>query len=218
MTTSVILPIYILNKAMMDMTEQFLLSMNEEKPTELIIVDDGSHLPFGKGYFTDFFDTRIFRLDPNQGYTKAVNEGLKSAKGDVLIVANNDLTLDKGWLSGLLKPLEEGFDISTVQVVDRGQAYQIRDEITEGDKFGSLWAVKRSVYKKLGGLDEELGSGYFTDLDYQKRSEQAGFKAGKNWRTVVYHMPKSTFSEVDPTDEQYLAAYAAFKKKHGKVW
>jgi GT2 family glycosyltransferase len=202
----------------MDMTEQFLLSMNEEKPDELIIVNDGSHLPFGKSYFTDFFNTRIFQLEPNQGYTRAVNEGLKSAKGDVLIVANNDLTLDKGWLTGLLKPLNEGYDISTVQVVDRGQSYQIRDDVTEGDKFGSLFALTRKVYKKVGGLDEELGSGYFTDLDLQRRAEDAGFKVGKNWRTVVYHHPKSTFSQIDPIDEQYLAAMSNFKKKHGKVW
>lgn len=218
MKTSLILPVYLLNHELMDMTERCLLSMAQDAPDEVIIVNDGSPLPLGRNYFTDLVGARIFHQEENQGYTKAVNLGLKEAKGDILIVANNDLLFSPHWMAGLMKPLAEGYDIATVQVVDTNQKVSDKTGITEGDKFGSLFAITRKVYKRLGGLDEELGRGYFTDLDYQKRAEDAGFRVGKNWSCIVTHEPKSTFKQVDPEDTQYKEAMEKFKKKYGKIW
>lgn len=215
MKTSVILPVFNVNDQLVKMTERCLLSMNQDKPDEVIVVDDGSHVQFGRNYFTDLMYVRIIRHDENEGYTKAVNDGLKAAKGDILIVANNDLIMGEDWLEGLMMPLAKGYDIATVQVVDEGQPMKRSRETTEGDKFGSLFAMKREVYKKLGGLDEELGRGYFTDLDYQKRAEKAGFKVGKYWGAVVNHFPKSTFKTIDPKDEFYFEAMEKYKAKYG---
>lgn len=217
MKVSVVLPIFNVNSELVQMTERCILSMAQDKPDELIVVDDGSHIEFGTSYFTDLMYTRITRHEDNEGYTKSVNDGLKTAKGDVLIIGNNDLLFPENWLEGLLIPLARGFDIASVQVVDKGQQPKLSHDVTEGDKFGSLWAMTRKVYKKLGGLDEGLGRGYFTDLDYQKRAEKAGFRVGKYWGTIVNHFPKSTFKIIDPEDKFYFDALEKYKEKWGKV-
>lgn len=217
--TSFILPVYLINNELLEMTQRCLLSLNQDRPDEVIIVNDGSPLPIGEDDpFIKMVDGKVISLPKNYGYTVAVNTGLKAAQGDIIIIGNNDLLFTPGWLGAIQKPLKEGFDISSIQVVDEGQPVRNSQEITTGDKFGSLFALKRKVYEKLGGLDETLGRGYFTDLDLHKRAEKAGFKVGKYWGSVVTHSPKSTFKIVDPEDKYYLEAMKKFEKKWGSTW
>src|SRR5258706_3150336 len=110
------------------MTERCLLSLEQQPPDELIIVDSDSPYRLSVG-------TVIIE---NGTYTKAVNKGLELAEGDILIIGNNDLIFSPNWLDGLLLPLQLGYDISTVQVVDDGILPEERETITQGDKFGSL--------------------------------------------------------------------------------
>ena len=48
-------------------------------------------------------------FDEGLGFTKATNEGIKAAKGDVIILLNNDVTLlaqqKNHWINLLLGPL-----------------------------------------------------------------------------------------------------------------
>jgi len=152
-----------------------------------------------------------------KSFAKNVNVGLKAATGDILIICNNDIEfIQPDWLDHLLKPLDYGYDISSIRTTD-SDGWQTEDKITEADKFGSLWAMKRSVYETVGLLDESFGN-YFEDLDYQKRAEDAGFKVAKNHAGLVEHIGKATFSEVDTSDTAYQLAMERFKEKWGKVW
>ncbi|HCJ66975.1 MAG TPA: polypeptide N-acetylgalactosaminyltransferase, partial [Elusimicrobia bacterium] len=60
---------------------------------ELIIVDDGSPI---KGCFKDQADVFI-ENKKNLGYAKTMNKGLEKAKGDYIVVANNDIEVYDGW-------------------------------------------------------------------------------------------------------------------------
>lgn len=151
-------------------------------------------------------------------YAVNVNNGLRASTGDVLIICNNDIEfIQPDWLKHLLKPLEQGYDISSIRTTD-ADGWQTEDKITDGDKFGSLWAMKRSVYETIGPLDESFGKGYFEDLDYHKRAEDAGFKVGKNHAGLVEHVGKATFKVVDPQDKSYEEAKQRFIAKWGSVW
>jgi len=217
--TSFILPIYLINNELLEATERCLMSMSQETPNKVIIVDDGSPLSLGEdNYFVKLVNAKIIRLPSNQGYTKAVNAGLKDVSGSILIVGNNDLLFPDKWLTALIKPLLNGYDISSLPTVEPGAGVTTSQRISEGEKFGSIFAFKRAVYDKLGGLDEGLGRGYFTDLDFQKRAEDAGFRVGKNYELAITHQPKSTYKLVDPEDTQYEESKIKFKKKHGSIW
>ena len=161
---------------------------------------------------------QVLIVADNKGYAENVNVGLKEASGDVLIICNNDIEfIQPDWLKHLLKPLEIGYDIASIRTTD-SDGWTTKDVITEGNKFGSLWAMKRNVYDTIGGLDESFGKGYFEDLDYQKRAEDSGFRVAKNHAGIVEHIGKATFRVVDPGDTSFQEAKEKFIYKWGKVW
>ena len=206
---SIIIPCYFANEDLISVTERCLHSL---MPTtlEVIIVDDGSPL---KPEF--IYDIKIIEAKENGGYAKAVNAGLKESTGEILIVCNNDVEFfDPHWLKQLIKPLFTGYDISSVRTTD-SDGWEVEDKITEGDKFGSIWAMKRSTYEILGGLDEGYGKGYFEDLDYHRRAEQNNLKIGKNHASFVYHAGKHTFKAIDPIDLHFYEARDKFVAKWG---
>lgn len=204
--TSLIIPCYFADESFVKMTSDCLESLKYGRPSEVIMVNDGSPL---SSIWVWGADSQI-NLRDNHGYATAVNTGLRAAHENVLIVSNNDIIFTPGWLEALLKPLHEGYDISSIVTSDSG--YTTEDKITEGDKFGSLWAMKRKVYDTLGGLDESFGN-YFEDLDYRRRAIIAGFKIGKNHAGLVEHEGKATFKVVDPEDKLYYAAQAKYLDK-----
>ncbi len=221
LTVSLVIPCYWVNRELIESTERCLLSLADSgrQPDQLILVNDGS--PKGMApdnYFISRTKAQTVEVEANRGYTIAVNRGLKASTGDVVIIGNNDLLFTKGWLDAILEPLKQGYDISSVATIEPKKSFVPSPGIVEGDKFGSLFAMTRRVLTKLGGLDEDLGRGYFTDLDLQKRAQDAGFKDGKSFKVAVQHLPKSTFRVVDPDDKMYLESKEAFIKKHGKVW
>lgn len=151
----------------------------------------------------------------NQGYPAAVNTGLKAVTGDIIIVSNNDIVFTPGWLEALLKPLTLGYDVSSICTSDQG--WETRDEITEGDRFGSLWAIKRQVYGKIGGLDERFGRGTFEDADYWRRALAAGFRVAKNHAGLVEHLGRRTFDTIDPGHQTFEANKKIYLDKWGKL-
>lgn len=189
--TSLIIPTYYANEELKKMTKRCINSLWVERPEEVILAVDTQ----------------------GEGYSKTVNRALKASHGDILIVGNNDLIFKKGWLSGLLKPLEN-HDISTVWTSD--QDVKLEDKIEERARFGSLFAMKRNVYRVLGGFDEQF-KGYFADTDYRRRALDAGFTIGKNLNCVVQHEAKATYKQTDPEDTEYLKAMRLYEIKHGTV-
>lgn len=220
-TVTLVIPCYWVNQELIESTERCLLSYSEagDNVDQLILVNDGS--PKGMqpaDYFTSRTKAQIVEVEANRGYTIAVNRGLAAATGDVIIIGNNDLFFTKGWLQAILQPLKQGYDISSIPTIEPNKPFVAKAAIADGDKFGALFAMTRPVLTALKGLDEDLGRGYFTDLDFQKRAQDAGFKDGKNYSLAVHHLPKSTFKVVDPEDKMYLESKEAFIKKYGKVW
>lgn len=158
---------------------------------------------------------QIISIADNQPYTVNVNNALRAATGDILIIGNNDLVFPENWLERLLSVLERGYDIATCWTSDQKDVF-LEEGIEEDTKFGSLFAMKRAVYDKLGGFDEQF-KGYFADTDYRRRALDAGFKIGKNLNLVVGHEAKSTYKVVDPDDEEFLHSQRLFEAKYGWV-
>ena len=98
---SLIIPAYLANEELKLMTDRCVNSMTE--PIEEFIVQIDEH---------------------GEGYCKTVNKALKAATGDILILGNNDLVFPETWLSELLKPLDEGFDLATCWTSDQDYTVQ----------------------------------------------------------------------------------------------
>lgn len=214
--TSLIIPCYWTDSESEFMTIRCLKSVHDNhNKIYKIIVNDGSPRN-GKSadlyqQYTDLIDLRI-DLPENLGYCQAVNAALEAAQGDVIIVGNNDLEFPPKWLTQLVKPLD-AYDIVTCWTSDQNDIVK-QKSIEEDAKFGSLFAMKRTVYDTIGGFDPQF-RGYFGDLDYRRRALDAGFKIGKNLNLVVKHQAKATYNKTDPNDKEYKKAMVLYEAKWG---
>jgi GT2 family glycosyltransferase len=211
MKVSIIIPAYYIDDSYVEMTQDCVNSVRSTcKPYEIIVVDDGSPVKAEIDFATNI------RLPENKGYAGAVIKGYEHATGDVLIILNNDTLAVEGWYEGLLDPIKQGYDIVSIRTSD-SDGYDKEDKITEGDKFGSCWAIRTPVWHDLGGLSEEFGRGYAEDLDLWKRAKQKGYRIAKNHNATIFHEGKKTFKEIDPDDSYYMEALMKYKDKHGTI-
>lgn len=189
------------------MTKRCLASVGEVD--ELIVIDDGSPILYKPG--CDIY----IHYSENGGYIKAANAGLEAATGDILILANNDLTFPENWLTELLRPLGEEYDIATCWTSDQADI-STEASTTEGTRFGALFAMTRELYEATGGFDPDFRD-YFGDLDLQQRAEELGFRVGRNNRLVVNHLAKATYKTVDEADDRYKYGMRVYESKYGRV-
>ncbi|MEO8376497.1 MAG: glycosyltransferase family 2 protein [Candidatus Sumerlaeota bacterium] len=87
--------------------EQFLpkclsslqISANEAgRAWELIVVDDASRDASVKLVAERFPTVQLIRNKRNQGFARAINRGVKAARGAVIVLANNDLVADQKFI------------------------------------------------------------------------------------------------------------------------
>ena len=91
---SIIIPCYLLpdkNQELLTFTQNCINSIADyvdNNPFELVLVDNGS--PIGDDYLRGVADIYI-RNQENEGFAVAVNQGLKLATSEWLVVCNNDV-------------------------------------------------------------------------------------------------------------------------------
>ena len=186
---------------------------------ETIVVDDcstdGSQAFVGR----DHRDVRLVALEKNRGFAPAVNEGIRAARGDVIVLLNNDTDADPGWLEEIARALDEnpraGMVACKLRLFDRrdhihsaGDFYRVdgipgNRGVWEEDRgqyddargifggCGGAVAYRKTMLDEIGGLDEQLGS-YCEDVDLNWRARLAGYAVAYAPRAVVYHRVSAT--------------------------
>ena len=177
---------------------------------EVIIVDNGSidgSLQFLKKLKNKSSMVRIIELEKNYGFGHACNLGVKKAVGEVIVLLNNDVVPEKDFL----KPLEEDFKDQRVFAVSLGEPQWSWAkgkwekgfvEHESGPKTKrthvSFWAnggsgaFRKSVWGKLGGLDEIFAPFYWEDIDLSYRAWKRGYQVLWEPKSVVHHQHEST--------------------------
>lgn len=136
---------------------------------ELIIVANGAEketkklvLPIGGKMI--WFDERI-------GVTKALNEGIKVATGEYIILLNDDVELLKQnkntWIDMLMQPFENGL------VGITGPLKKFDLEIEQDFLIFFCVMIKKSTFEEIGLLDESLKCG--CDIDFSIRAKKQGY-------------------------------------------
>ena len=70
---------------------------------EVIVVDNGStdgSVEFIRNHFPK---TRVVSFDENKGFSRAVNAGIRRAKGRYILLLNNDVIVDPDFLSEIME-------------------------------------------------------------------------------------------------------------------
>lgn len=192
----------------LELTNECIVSINRHTTDyEIIIVDNGS-FPAYAG------PEQIIRNTENQGFPKAVNQGIRQALGDVIVILNNDVIVTAGWLDHLDEHLEN-FDIigpctnnvSGPQKIEAGLSNFPADLDDYAREFYSknqgkakpfhrlvffCVAIKREVLNEVSELDEQFSPGNFEDDDFCLRAIDSGFKLGIAEDVFIYHKGSAT--------------------------
>ena len=122
---------------------------------------------------------KLLWFDKPLGYAKANNEGIKIAKGEYIVLLNNDaFLLEKGakneWLEMLEKPFLEDPKMGITGPIKGHSDPAGRDFIIF---FCAM--IKREVFDKIGPLDESFGTGAGEDTAFCIEAELAGYKTAQ---------------------------------------
>lgn len=101
-----------------------------------------------------------------EGFSVPVNQGIKMARGDFILVMNDDVEIrGNGWEDIMLEPFQD----KTIGIVGHYQSVQ-------HGKYSALWftMIKREVFDKVGLLNEEL-SLFSQDIHLGFKAQQEGY-------------------------------------------
>jgi hypothetical protein len=210
---------------------------------EVIVIDNGSTdgtRDFLRDRSASDARLRCVVNETNRGFAAANNQGFAIARGNVLVVLNNDTVVAKDWLTRMLAVLDEFPDAGIVgprtnrasgpQVVSasyrthaemesfaRGLARAHSGQSVEGRRLVAFcWAMRRSLLEKIGGFDESFGLGNCEDDDFCLRAVQVGFRTRIVLDAFVHHAGSQTFRSENIDYEKTLRAnFEIFKKKWG---
>ncbi|MBQ8857149.1 MAG: glycosyltransferase family 2 protein [Lachnospiraceae bacterium] len=180
---------------------------------EVIVVDNGS-TDGSLEYLETFPGVRVIGLDKNYGFCRAVNEGIKAAKSEYVILLNNDTEVDKNFSSELLKAMksdEKIFSCSSkmIQFHDRermddagdyycalgwafgrGKGGLVKDYEESADVFAACAGAaiyRKKMLESLGYFDEDHFA-YLEDIDIGYRARIHGFRNVYAPKAIVYHV------------------------------
>ncbi|WP_054742710.1 glycosyltransferase family 2 protein [Cellulosilyticum ruminicola] len=184
---------------------------------ELIIIDnastDGSY-----EWVKQYNDINYKRLDRNYGFSRAVNEGIKLAKGEYVLLLNNDTKLCQNFLEEMLKVIEGNpriFGVSSKMIQyhkkslidDAGDEYTVIGwpykrgdgrSINEFKKEENIFSAcagaalyRKRIFDQIGYFDEKFFA-YMEDIDISYRANIYGYKNVYAPRAQVYHIGSAT--------------------------
>lgn len=211
MLTSVVIP----NYNGIRYLKNCLLSLQkcEGEDFEVIVVDNGS--TDGSNLLPDSLklNVRLIKLNENTGFAHAVNVGIREAKGEYVILLNNDTEVESGFVRKLTEALKKNrkafsasammVDMNNREVLDGAGDYYCAlgwafaygkgkktEECDKGRKIFSSCAGA-CIYDKakleITGLFDELHFAYLEDVDLGYRARIAGFDNIYEPAAVVYH-------------------------------
>ncbi len=184
---------------------------------EIIIIDNASTDNTIEN-LKKYENVKVISNNKNLGFPIAVNQGIKEAKGDYILILNNDVVVTNGWLSkmvevanlkeniGIVGPISNS--VSGLQI-DKDAKYSTMDDMhiyakqisvknknqtIEFPRLAFLCTlIKREVIEKIGGLDERFSPGNFEDDDFCLRSQLAGYKSVIARDVFIHHYGSVSF-------------------------
>lgn len=174
---------------------------SSDSPFELVVVDNGSR-PDVKAYFDSLkgtADVTYIRNENNLGPIRAINQGIKAARYDYIMVMHNDvIIMEPGWLRKITSVMDSDPSIGVAGLAGRKEIFRTGcvnedslkhnlqnedlNEPMEEDVSGVAvidglcFMMRRALLDKIGGLDEEFGYMHCYDLDLSLQSINAGFR------------------------------------------
>ncbi|WP_182333702.1 glycosyltransferase [Stenotrophomonas acidaminiphila] len=167
---------------------------------EILVIDDGSSDDTA-AWMAAIDGLRHHRRAHNGGFIAACNDGLRLARGQYVVLLNNDTVPQPGWLDALLDTFAQVPEAGLVGaqllypdgrlqesggiVFDDGSCWSYgRFESAEDPRYASLrdadycsgaaLTIPRALFEQLGGLDARYAPAYYEDTDLAFKVRAAG--------------------------------------------
>lgn len=195
---SIIIPTYNAKTMLEELCLHSLQKYTKEINSEIIIVDDASNDGTKEMLLENYPQIVVLVNETNIGYVKSINRGMKAARGNYVLLLNNDIELiENGWLSKLVQVIKDEDTVGIVApkfLLPDGTVQQAREQLEEANAvLGAVMLINRKLIEKIGCFDELFSPGYFEEGDYCHRAWCAGFKVMSNPNSVVVHHHSKTF-------------------------
>ena len=188
-------------------TAEAMQSLREtaHQALEIVVVDNGS-TPGESATLRESKPDVYLRYDHLLGYPAATNKGIQVAAGQCVALCNNDITmLTDGWDVRLSEALAKKADMASPVFDYVGNPSQlVRAGYSEVYEAPVLYFVMvycwRSLFLKVGLLDERFGLGNSEDVDFAARVVQAGGRLLVDPNVQVHHDGHQTFLSIMDRD------------------
>jgi O-antigen biosynthesis protein len=214
---SLVIPLY----AHAELTRAALESIRENTSYlnyEVILVDDCADAQT-KALLRQVRGARVIANERNLGYLRSIARGAEEARGRWLVLCNNDIEVQPGWLAAMLDCGESSSDIAVVAPkflapdgtlaeaggivwrdgtganYGRGEDpdschYQYRREIDYGSAAALM--VRIDFWREVGGFDERFLPMYYEDTDLCFEARSRGYRVMYEPRAHVIHVEGAT--------------------------
>jgi len=163
------------------------------KNFEVIVVDqtDAFQEDFYKGWSLDL----KYWYQEEKALWKARNEAVKSAKGDYILLYDDDSLVEKDWIEQHLKTLDffnadlsSGVSISTVgaEVPIHYSFFRWSDQLDTGNVL-----LKKDIFREIGLFDRQFEKQRMGDGEFGLRAYLAGYKNISNPKAKRIHLKVS---------------------------
>lgn len=206
---SVILPAYVPNEQLLEVTRRCLQSLKAtENAYQLVIIDNGSTRTASQLLKRDA--DIYLRYEEPLGYARAANIGLAVSDQNWLCVINTDIEwCSEDWIGAFLADWVEASDPGVLSAMDDGRQGIVYDE-----SWFSCWFTHRSVIQEVGYFDESLPF-RFHDQDYAIRVHQAGYRVMRTGNVPVSHINSATYNTMgrneDPAERDEMLRRYGFE-------
>lgn len=171
---------------------------------EVIVVDDASSDSSLEVLKNNFPTVKVIAKKKNGGFSSAVNTGVNEASGTLVFLLNTDAVPDKNCLKYILPHFEDKrvFSVGcnsggswSWAKFEKGYFWHfVTQKVTNTHQ--TLWVsggsgvFRRTIWEKLGGLDELYAPFYEEDLDIGYRATKRGYINLWEPKALVKHNDK----------------------------
>lgn len=184
------------------------IAIQTKLPYEVIFVDGGSsdrtaQIILQESKKNLSLKIKLIKKKGNRSIGR--NEGIRKAKGNIILSTDSGCTLDKNWVKNIIKPFRKK-NVDVVAGYYRGAYKNIFQKslipyvLVMEDKIGNEFlpstrsmAFRKSIWEKLGGFDEKLS--HNEDYAFAIELKKLGCKIKFEKKAVVLWFPRSNLSE-----------------------
>lgn len=189
---------------------------------EILVVDNGSTDGSVDFVRSSFPSVRVVALDKNHGFGEGNNIGVQHASGDLVVLLNNDMIVDRNFIRPLIEAFESDENLfaagcqiffqetgkrreetgKTFSYWDHGIIRYLHQDVTELDyerkSVPVSWAsagaaaFHRRKFLELGGFRSLFSPAYVEDTDLSYRARKRGWGVVFVPASIVHHKHRAS--------------------------